>query len=247
MNVLIYIIYGFLSFILSSFVHEMGHIVTGLILGEKFNFIIFGPIGLFRQNTGIKVQFIKKFSWWGGVSLSSFSENKLKQEKNINKIYRRKILGGPIFSIISGLIILFTFRSNYLFAIMFGFTSIAMGISTLIPLYSEGSWSDGGKYLRLRKESTRSVEEAIIRIGSTLAGGVYDKTKDSYQNLNIKDIEVLLNSKEIETLYYGLLIAYHYYKSFDDINKCQKIIERQQQLNLKVKKESRKLYDIEQL
>ena len=53
-NVLLYILMSIASYIISGFIHELGHVIVGLANGWKFYMLVIGPLG-FRLNEKDKV------------------------------------------------------------------------------------------------------------------------------------------------------------------------------------------------
>jgi len=103
MEVLVYILTALLCYWIAGLIHEMGHIIIGLIYGWKFTLLVIGPIGLKVNETG-KLQFYleKRLVLWGGVGGTLPREV---DDKN-SQIWGKILLGGPLISILSGIFFL---------------------------------------------------------------------------------------------------------------------------------------------
>jgi len=95
------------------FVHELGHLLTGLALGQKLKLFVVGFFGIKDEAGKTKVFFNKNFSYFGGVAATA-----PKSEKDINpKSFSKILIAGPIFSLIYfivSLIVFFNFDSHFL-------------------------------------------------------------------------------------------------------------------------------------
>lgn len=224
--VLQFILYAILSFILSSSIHELGHIITGLTQGFKFYLFVAGPFG-FKRNDKDKIVFYieKDISLWGGLGAT------IPQNDDINnfKKFARVLLGGPITSIVVGIICLpIAIITKGLFLMLLGGMAISMGIACLIPARNGAFYTDGGRWLRMHKnESTRNVELAIWNLTqSAIING-------NHKKLNYDEIKLLINDVDARTQYLGHFYAYYLYKDNNDLESCEK--EKAELENLKTK------------
>jgi hypothetical protein len=124
------------------------------------------------------------------------------------KAFARVVIAGPLFALVSGGIIL----SLYLivdnpFLLLLGAMSVAIAIATLIPSRSGAFYSDGGRWLRLvRNTKARSVELALFNIIQS-AGG-----HQSYAHIKIADTQTLVDYDDPREQYIGHLYAMNYFK-----------------------------------
>lgn len=236
-EVLLFILYVILCFILASSVHELGHIITGLMQGYKFYLFIAGPFGFKRNDKNNIVFYIERnISLWGGLGAT------LPQNDDVNnfKKFGRVLLGGPITSIAVGVISLpFGIITKNIFLLLLGAMTLSMGVVCLIPTRNGAFYSDGGRWLRMHKNaSTRIVELAIWNLTqSTIIHG-------SYKKQNYDEIMVLINDKDVRTQYLGHYYSYNFYKDNNDILNFEKEKIELENLKRKVPKQMVSMFPI---
>lgn len=65
MEIINYIIICILCYLIAGIVHELGHVLIGLINGWKFLLLIIGPFGI-KANSNGKIKFyLKKYCFMG--------------------------------------------------------------------------------------------------------------------------------------------------------------------------------------
>jgi hypothetical protein len=63
MKIAIYIITAILCYMVSGIVHELGHIIVGLVNGWKFYLLVIGPLGIKVDESGrVKFYFEKQIA-----------------------------------------------------------------------------------------------------------------------------------------------------------------------------------------
>lgn len=192
-------------FLLSLVIHELGHILVGIANGWKFCLMVIGPLGLKRNDSDKIVFYIEKEKGlWGGVGgiiPRTINENLL-------NIWGKILLGGPLTSIISGIIFLsIGIILKSLFFILLGAMPIGMGIACLIPMKNGILYTDGGRWQRIHKNGQEAKEEKslLYLIQNEQFGGDLSKIDFDY-------INVLSDSKDDTIKYCGLYYAYQYHK-----------------------------------
>ncbi|MCB0651459.1 MAG: site-2 protease family protein [Saprospiraceae bacterium] len=115
----------FVMFFVSLGVHELGHLITGLVQGFQFQLFVVGPLGIKRETDGIKVYFNKNLGLYGGVAATS----PVKDDPDNPLKFARLILAGPL--------------SSLLFAILFMGLSLLSGSPSDIIFYAGGLMSLG--------------------------------------------------------------------------------------------------------
>jgi len=205
MDILVEILFAVLSFMISSAVHEFGHVLTGLAEGFKFHLYVAGPFGLKRDENDQIVFYIEKdISLWGGIAATLPK----KYDKENYKKFGRVLLGGPLTSILFGSINLISsiiFSQNIL--LMLGLMSLAIGTISLIPTRNGAFYTDGGRWLRIHKnEGTKAVELAIWNLTQNAI------IQGNYTNVNLDEIMILKDDQDSRTQYLGHYFAYHFYK-----------------------------------
>src|SRR6056297_1656258 len=229
MEIIVYILISVLCYVVSGIVHELGHIIIGLMNGWKFSLVILGPLGLkVDENGHIKVYFEKRISLWGGVGGTLPKEMK---EDNI-KIWSKILLGGPLASIIMGVIFLplGIIKENIIFLLL-GAMPLAMGIVSILPLPLKTGilYTDGGRWSRLHKGGQEADEEiALFKFTE------YQITTEDFSKLDVNCIDSLLKSKELSINYYGYYYKFQYYKAISNEEKMNFFIQEMEKIKSKV-------------
>jgi len=229
MEIIVYILISVLCYVVSGIVHELGHIIIGLMNGWKFSLFILGPLGLkVDENGHIKAYFEKRISLWGGVGGTFPKEIK---EDNI-KIWSKILLGGPLASIIMGAIFLplGIIKDDIIF-ILLGVMPLAMGIVSIlpIPLKTGILYTDGGRLIRLNKGGQEADEEiALFKLTE------YQNIIGDFSKFDINCIDPLLKSKDISINYYGYYYKFQYYKEISDKEKMNFFIKKMGKIENKV-------------
>lgn len=240
MDVLIFIFFAINSFILASATHELGHVLTGLIVGFKFHLFVAGPLGLKRdENDRVVVYFEKDISLWGGIAATLPKE----ADQDNYKKFGRVLLGGPLASIIIGTISLIPgVLASQNFLILFGAMSIAIGTVSLIPMRNGAFYTDGGRWLRMHKnEETQAVEMAIWNLTQNAI------IQGNYQQANLDEILILKNDRDFRTQYLGHYFAYQYYKDNQESENLEREKVALEGLRGKVPKQMESLFKVDEL
>lgn len=185
--------------------HELGHLITGLMNGFRFDLFVVGPLGVKRENDKVKVYLNKNLAYYGGVAGTS----PIHESKDNAKKFAYVLLAGPIASIIFA-IICFTisyFAGKPIGIIFYtgGMISIAIFFATTIPSRTGMFFTDRKRYQRLvTPGKDQQVELAILNI---IVG--YAK-ENSYKDIKIKDIEMLISDELPFMKFFGLynLVCY---------------------------------------
>ena len=184
-------------------VHELGHLITGLVQGFRFEIFVVGPLGIKKENNKIKVYLNKNIGHYGGIA-ATIPKN---DNPENSKIFAKIILAGPIASLVLALILCslyFLLNLNKPVIILIGaLASIGIFFVTLIPMKTGMFFSDGKRYQRLTSDGPeKEVELAVLRVI-----GSYAKD-DSYINVNANDIEIMISDEHYK--YFGLFTKLTY-------------------------------------
>jgi hypothetical protein len=95
-NLLFYFLYLVTAFFLALLVHELGHLITGLLLGNQFELLVIGPLGVKRKDNHIQFYINKDIAFFGGVSATI---PKVQSNENIQK-FQWIIIAGPVCSLL---------------------------------------------------------------------------------------------------------------------------------------------------
>ena len=186
-------------------VHELGHLLTGLLQGFTFQLFVVGPLGIKREDDEVKIYLNTNLGYYGGVAATSPSEDHPDNAKRFGRL----LLAGPIASLIFAVICILSagWIGKPLGFIVYagGAISIAIFYATTIPSRTGMFFTDRKRYQRLvTPGKDQDVELAMLRIM-----GQYSQS-DSYKDVNKEDIEKLVNDELPFLRFYGLynLICY---------------------------------------
>ena len=188
---------------ISTVVHELGHTVVGLANGWRFVLFTVGPFKLYREDLNGKIKFglEKNVINWGGISATLPTD----MRGSNTDVFARVLLGGPLASIIFGLISIAVFAFTKVdFLLLMGMISIGMGTACAIPMKvrTGNILNDGTRYRKLKGEGKVAEEEKanlILAFASVL-------DSDALHDDSL--IEELLTSEDKYTRFAGLHYAY---------------------------------------
>jgi len=188
----------FSSFVVLGF-HELGHLITGIVQGFKFELFVVGPLGIKREHGKIKFYLNKNLGYYGGIAATIPKDDHPDNPKKFANV----LLGGPIASIIFAIIcFLISYFIGKPLGILFysgGTISIAIFFATTIPSKTGMFFTDRKRYQRLTKPGKdQEVELAILRIM-----GNYSKD-NSYLNICRNDIDILISDDIPFNHFFGL-------------------------------------------
>jgi hypothetical protein len=180
-------------------VHELGHLIAGLMNGFRFELFVVGPLGVKRENDKVKIYLNKNLGYYGGVAATTPVDD---HDDNGRK-FAKVLLAGPIASIIFAMV---CFVLAYLAGKPLGFIfytggliSIAIFFATTIPSRTGMFFTDRKRYQRLvHPGKDQDVELAMLKIMGTFS------KDNSYKNMNKKDIQVLIDDDLPFIKFFGL-------------------------------------------
>lgn len=228
MEIAIYLLICILCYLISGIIHELGHIIVGLANGWKFYLLVIGPLGIkVDENGKIRLYFEKRIAMWGGVGGAVPKDTK----KDNIKIWSNVLLGGPLASIVMGIIFLpLGIITKNIVLILLGAMPLGMGIMCVLPLPLKTGimYSDGGRWRRLHKGGQEADEEiALFKLTENeIAGNCF--------NTNLKSIGSLIKSKEIGIQYYGYYYKFQYYKARNNEEEMRLAIQNMDDIKDKV-------------
>jgi len=212
-----FIPFALLCYLISATIHELGHAIVGLWNGWKLYILVIGPIGIRRNEDDKLIFYLEKNPvLWGGVAGTAPAT---KNNDSI-KIFSSILLGGPITSIIAGVVFLtICFFHFNLFWLLLGLMSISMGIVCLLPLKTGIAYSDGKRWRRLRGGGQGEAEEtSLFKILE------YSQFGKDISLLQKADFEALLDAKLPSLRYYGYYYLYQYYDAKNDSDNKSKAL-----------------------
>ncbi|MEN0002936.1 MAG: M50 family metallopeptidase [Bacteroidota bacterium] len=184
LGIILLILGIFLSFHVVIFIHELGHIIGGLLAGDSFGFMIVGPLHVESYNGRLRTRLNRSLSLYGGLALTL-----PKATTNFKKRRLRMVAGGPFASLFaaiffelmaflgeiylsshpqSGLEVQLWIDLSYVTAVL----SLLIFIATIIPIKTGGFMSDGMQLVHLYQNKPESKAYAAINqlFASSLLG-----------------------------------------------------------------------------
>ncbi|OIN58116.1 site-2 protease family protein [Arsenicibacter rosenii] len=199
--------------------HELGHLLTGLAQGFRFNLYVAGFLGIRRhaETDAVEVYLNKDMQLFGGVAASIPT----KRTNNLRRQFARVVIAGPIVSLLGGLLVLGIsyyglirltpastafMRCLILFGLTFGLVSLLLFLATTLPSRTGVFYTDRARFFRLiRGGRTAEIEQAILE---TMA---HTNSGQSYAELNVSQLHLLLEEPEAFFKSYAHTLLYYYH------------------------------------
>ncbi|MEL7251791.1 MAG: site-2 protease family protein [Bacteroidota bacterium] len=158
-------------------VHELGHLLVGLMNGFRFQLYVVGPLGIKREEDKVKIYLNKNLSYYGGIAGTSPQNDSADNAK----IFAKILLAGPIASILFAILcFLLAFLVGKPLGVIFyvgALISIAIFLATTVPSRTGLFFTDRKRYQRLvTPGKDQEVELAMLSIMGKYA------QDNSYQN-----------------------------------------------------------------
>jgi hypothetical protein len=168
---LIFILEVYVAQYLYIIIHECGHLVAGLSMGLRLNFVRFGPLQINPPFT---------VSWWpkmgiGAAGLASFVPC---HPETIRRDLCVLLLGGPLANLGAAVVVYVVFRPLSMFWGILAFIC-AVGVANLLPFVRRGAVSDGKRLVMVLRR-TRQGERwlSIHKLSADLWKGVQPEDFD---------------------------------------------------------------------
>lgn len=180
-------------------VHELGHLIAGLMNGFRFELFVVGPLGIRRENDQVKVYLNKNLGYYGGLAATSPRDD----NRDNAKKFARVILAGPIASILFAIacFVIAWYIDKPLGIIFYsgGLISIGIFFATTIPSKTGMFFTDRKRFQRLITPGKDQMTEiAMLKIM-----GKYSKD-NSYKNVDREDINTLISDDVPFIKFFGL-------------------------------------------
>ncbi len=180
-------------------IHELGHVVMGLLQRFRFELLVVGLLGIKREEEKIKIYLNKNFGYYGGLGLTvpkDDSSNNLRKFANV-------LLAGPIASIVFAVMCFFmvNYLANPYGVIVFtaGLASFGIFLATTIPSRSGMFYTDRKRYQRLMTAGKdQDVELAMLKVLGSFV------KNQSYKDIKKEVFDVLITDNDIFVKHYGL-------------------------------------------
>lgn len=226
------IVSAIVCYLISTLIHELGHIIYGLLNHWKLFMLVVGPVKFYRKSieAKIKIGIEKNLTLWcgaGGTLPPYKSDENFKTWANI-------LIAGPIASIIFSVMMLplFIVHKTF-FTLLLCLMPLAMGIMCLLPLKMKTGllYNDGTRYRRIKSAGPEALEEkAIFQLMEIT---MFEGLSALYpQEL----IDPLLHSKDYEFNYYGYYYSYINAKNNGNLNEADMQLSNMKKIKDKVPK-----------
>ncbi|KAB2442016.1 M50 family metallopeptidase [Bacillus luti] len=207
-------------------IHELGHVIFGLIGGLKFRFMTVGPITVQKEKGKVRIRENKLWAYFGGVVMLVPPST---VTPNLSKKWAWMTLGGPItnllFGITSGYIYMVSYYQYLLYFSVFHFIIFAV---TIVPI--KGTlMSDGMQFLILIKDDEKAREHLYtIQVSSELFS--YKRPKDWDERLVELSEEKLKEVKSIREIMSGLMLVFYAKADQEGMERAMPYVEQIVQL-----------------
>ena len=181
------------------FIHELGHVVMGLLQGFRFELLVVGLLGIKREEEKIKIYLNKNFGYYGGLGLTVPKDD---SPDNLRK-FANVLLAGPIASIVFTVMCFFmvNYLANPYGVIVFtaGLASFGIFLATTIPSRSGMFYTDRKRYQRLiTAGKDQDVELAMLTVLGSFV------KNQSYKDIKKEVFDVLITDNDLFVKHYGL-------------------------------------------
>lgn len=188
-------------------IHELGHLLTGLALGQKLKLFVVAFFGIKDEDGKAKVFFNKNLSYFGGVAATA-----PKTEKDINpQSFSTILIAGPIFSFVYCIVCLLAFLQfdtylNSFFALS-ALISFGLFLATTLPEKSGIMFTDRKRFQRLNtKGITQNVEIAMYEL---ISKGIIE---NSFKSIDIDKTAILDKDNDTTTKFWAAYLRFMYFK-----------------------------------
>lgn len=203
---------------LSIILHELGHLLAGIIQGFKTELFVVGFLGIKRENNELKFYFNTNVQYFGGVAATSPTKI-LSDIELINK-YRIILVSGPIISLLFGVLaftIFYVFDSAFTsFLGLLAITSFGIFFATTLPEKTGIFFTDRKRFQRLSdKGKIGQIELAFLQIvnQSLLEGNC--------KNLSLQNIEKMKSDEEKIVQFWAYYFEFQYFKDNNNLEESE--------------------------
>jgi hypothetical protein len=143
--------------------HEIGHLLGGKIAGMQPILMIVGPFQVNFTKKGVQFSINTNLGFAGGLAACMPTNT-----RDINRQFLLLIMGGPLSSLLSGMIgltLYLTLPTTTLlpiFFLIFGLIALVIFVVTMIPAQSSGFMTDGAQMLALWRGGTEIAKRNLM-------------------------------------------------------------------------------------
>jgi hypothetical protein len=173
---------GTLGLVISLGVHELGHLVVGLLVRFRFYLFALGPIAVERREpSGIKIRWNREPAFWGGVAGTLPMDS-----VRLTARFAAVVAGGPVASLLlaAGAAGLLHFHSGLVPSVRIELVwlrllSFLLFLGTALPLPNGAFVTDGLRFFRLlRKGALADREQVMLMLCALQLSGVRPRNWD---------------------------------------------------------------------
>jgi Zn-dependent protease len=223
---IVFVAGSFVALFVTLCIHELGHLVMGIVQGFRFELFVVGFLGVRRNGENIQFYFNKQASTMGGVTATSprsqDPDNRLK--------FARMVLAGPLTSLVYALLCVFILAfSDTIFSPFFAVSAVAsfgFFLVTTIPTKSGVFFTDRAKYQRLMNTGkTGDIEQALLE---TIAQNFID---NSCKNISVDRVRIVQTDPDAVVRFWGYFFEFQYYIDHGDPENAARV--REELINLR--------------
>ncbi len=212
-NIFLVVLLALVAFFVVILIHEIGHVLGGLIMGNEFSMMVVGPFKLQKDDGDYSLTFNKSIAMAGGLALTLPTK-----VEGFKKRRAVTIGGGPFASLVLAIVAYLLYLKGgfiekglgELFFMALGVLSFVIFITTIIPMKAGGFMSDGMQLLMTLRNDEKAEKYAnFMHLFALNNKGV--EPKDFPPTLLEKQID-----KPIEDIYDFAFQQYLYYKAINE-------------------------------
>ncbi|TXR62836.1 hypothetical protein DM800_19395 [Bacillus sp. AY18-3] len=185
-------------------IHELGHVVFGVIGGLTFKSMTVGPITVQKEKGKVRIRENKLWAYFGGVAMLIPPSI---VTPNLSKKWAWMTLGGPITSLLFGITFGYIYMvSYYQYLLYFSVFHFIIFAVTIAPI--KGTlMSDGMQFLILIKDDEKAKQHVYnIQVSSELFS--YKRPKDWDKRLVELSEDKIKENKNIREIMSGLMLVF---------------------------------------
>jgi len=191
-------------FLLVVIIHELGHVIFGVMGGLTFKFMTVGPITVQKEKGKVRIRENKLWAYFGGVAMLIPPSI---VTPNLSKKWAWMTLGGPITSFLFGITFGYIYMvSYYQYLLYFSVFHFIIFAVTIVPI--KGTlMSDGMQFLILIKDDGKARQHLYnIQVSSELFS--YKRPKDWDKRLVELTEDKIKEHKSIREIMSGLMLVF---------------------------------------
>ncbi len=185
--------------------HELGHLLAGLIQGFKLQLFVVAFLGIKRVDDKVVFYFNKDLQFFGGIAATSPQ----KITNYLKKQFAIILIAGPLSSLIFGILFLFLFKtSDSIFNSSIGIVGIissGLFLATTLPSKSGVFFTDRKRMQRLLDRGRiGEIEYSFLKTTSQFLIDTH------YKNISLEDLKIIQSDEEPIIQFLGYYYEFKY-------------------------------------